>query len=505
MKALAPAASLLLRFVLPAALLLPPGLAGAQAGSNIEAIGSTPARLRLNLERTKLPGDEAMGLVGTTYLLELAPGFWAGPAAYGAITGQRGGMFTVGAEASWQRPITGPWAVELGFYAGGGGGGNAPVGGGLMLRPHVDLLWKSGAHEIGLSWSRVRFPSGGSIDSRQLGLVWNVATDFRRVPAERLDEPVRSDQRSGVGFDRVQAVAGVYRSRPGAQRVSGPPLPRNIGYAGARLERALDDRSYWGLEASGAASGGVSGYAEYLATLGREASLGGDALTVGARVALGMGGGGDVDVGGGLLMKAGSYLIARLGTDLGVTAELGWAQAPQGSFKAYYGSLALNWVLDERYSGATVPRITRMEWVGGVERYPAARRDGTMRKLDAVSLRINRYMSENFYLSAQAHSAYDGGAGGYSVGLLGIGWRTPIGPRWHAGVEALAGAAGGGGVDTAGGALVQPMAYVGFDLSPSVALRVGGGRIQGLRGPLKGDVVEISLAYTFGVTSRGVR
>ncbi len=486
-----------------AALLLATGALAQSAAGPLE---TTPARMRLNLERAELPGQEGMGLVGTSYLLELAPGLWVGPAAYGAITGSRGGLFTVGAEAGWQRPLAGPVSIELGLYAGGGGGGNAPVGGGLMLRPHVDLLWDLGGQQVGLSWSRVRFPSGGRIDSRQLGLVWNIDTEFRRVPAARLGEVARSDARSGIGFDRVQAVAGVYRPRSGARRLSGGALPRNIGYAGARLEQPIDGHRYWGLEAAGAASGGVSGYAEYLGTVGTEYGFAGDRLTFGARVAAGMGGGGDVDVGGGLLLKAGTYAIARLGIDLGVTAELGWAQAPQGSFKAMYGSLALNWVLDDPSASSAIPsRTTRMEWVGGVERYPAARRDGTTRKLDAVSLRVNRYMSERFYLSAQAHSAYDGGAGGYSVGLLGVGWRTDLGPRWHAGVEALAGAAGGGGVDTAGGALVQPMAYVGYALTPGAALRVGAGRIQGLRGPLKGDVVEVSLAFTFGVTSRGVR
>lgn len=109
-----------------------------------EPLETTPVRMRLNLERTELPGKEGMGLVGTSYLLEVVPGVWVGPAAYGAITGSRGGMFTVGAEAGWQRPLVGPLAIELGFYAGGGGGGNAPVGGGLMLRPHVDLLWNIG-------------------------------------------------------------------------------------------------------------------------------------------------------------------------------------------------------------------------------------------------------------------------------------------------------------------------------------------------------------------------
>ena len=47
----------------------------------------------------------------------------AGPfsAAYGAITGQRGGLFTIGVELAWRQRIAGPLALDLGYYAGGGG------------------------------------------------------------------------------------------------------------------------------------------------------------------------------------------------------------------------------------------------------------------------------------------------------------------------------------------------------------------------------------------------
>ncbi|WP_428423847.1 hypothetical protein [Methylibium sp.] len=488
-----------------AALIFATGGALAQSSpASADVLSSTPAQVRFGFERVKLPGGEKMGLAGTSYLLEVAPGWWFGPSAYGAITGERGGLFTVGVEGAWRHQLVGPLGIELGYYAGGGGGGSAPVGSGLMLRPHVDLLWQAGEHRFGLSLSQVRF-ADGQIDSRQLGLVWSFDTDFRHVPSERLGGRVVSHARSGIGFDRVQAVAGVYRPRSGARRVTGAPLPASIGFAGARLEQAFTDTAYWGIEANGAASGGVAGYAEYLATLGTETALWGDQLTVGARVALGMGGGGDVDVGGGLLMKASVYGISRVAGDLGVTFEGGMVNAPQGSFKALYGSVALNWILDDRVSGAVPSRTTRTEWVGGIERYRAARRDGSERDLQAVSLRVNRYIAPNVYLSGQAHSALDGGAGGYSVGLLGLGVRTSLGPRWHAGVEALAGAAGGGGVDTSGGLVMQPMAYAGYELARGLALRAGAGYIKSVRGPLSSPVFELSLAYTFGVASRGYR
>ena len=67
--------------------------------------------LHARVQRIELPGNEGMGLVGTTYLLELAPSLWFGPAAYGAISGERGGLFTLGGELAWRRASAGPLAV----------------------------------------------------------------------------------------------------------------------------------------------------------------------------------------------------------------------------------------------------------------------------------------------------------------------------------------------------------------------------------------------------------
>jgi hypothetical protein len=479
------------------------GVAAAQASG--EPLVVAPAHIRLGIEKLKLPGDENMGLVGSSYLIDIGHGFSGGPAVYGAISGQRGGLFTVGGELAWERRLAGPFSVDLGFYAGGGGGGAAPVGGGLMLRPHADLLWDFGPFLAGLSASRVRF-ANGDIDSRQLGLVLKAKTQFRYVPRDRIGQRSDLGGRSGMGFDRIQAVVGSYRPRPGAHRVSGPELGETIGFVGARLERALGNHSYWGIETSGAARGGVAGYAEFLGTAGAETTVWPNVLTVGGRVALGMGGGGDVDVGGGLLAKAGLYGTVRLTRELGLSLEGGMTRAPQGSFKAYHAALSLNWILDDPSDLTAPPRNTRTEWAGGVERYEALRSDGTTRPLQAVSLKANRFVTPLVYLTGQAHSASGGGAGGYTAGLIGIGAQTPIAGRWHAGAEALIGAAGGGGVETQGGAIAQPNAYIGYDLSRSMSLRVGAGRIKSLKnGGLDANMVDVVLAFTFGVAGHGYR
>jgi len=482
-----------------AALLCAPGLALAQADSGA-GWREKPAFARLGYETLTLPGDEKMGLVGMTYLVQPTEGLCLGPAAYGAASGQRGGFFTFGAEGALCTRLYGPLDLVAGLYVGGGGGAAAPVGGGLMLRPHVDLMWNFGALRAGVSWSKVYFPNG-DIDSDQVGLVLDLPLSFGYLPAGQGSLASWGGQRSGIGFDRFLAVAGVYAPRGDARGSSGAPLPSHIGYVGARAEAQLRPALYVGLEANGAASGGVDGYMEMLATLGTDVALGDGGVRLGGRVALGMGGGGDMPTGGGLLGKAAVDLSVPLTRDLSLGLEAGWASAPQGDFSAPFGSLALRWALDPLPGVAPVP--VRQEWSAGAEIFfDAARKDGSERDLQSVSLKYSRFVGQNLYLSGQVQSAYQGGAGAFSVGLFGVGglWRS--GEGLLAGAEFLAGAAGGGGVDTGGGAVVKPMAYVGWELTPAASLRLGAGWIKAPNGELNSPVLDLSVVFAFDVPGR---
>jgi hypothetical protein len=45
------------------------------------------------------------------------------------------------------------------------------------------------------------------------------------------------------------------------------------------------------------------------------------------------------------------------------------------------------------------------------------------------------------------------------------------------------------------------MVYAGTQFTPAVALRIGAGRIESLRGPLGATVVGATLIFTYGVTA----
>jgi hypothetical protein len=438
--------------------------AGAQAADR-------PAAWVAGVERVRLPGDEPMGLASLNYLVEAAPGWWVGPALYGAATGHRGGLFTWGVEGQRQWKLGERVRLVGGLYVGGGGGAAAPVGGGLMLRPHADLLYDLGPVTLGLSASQVRFPSG-DIRSNQLGLIVG-ANDRATLGDSSLFRP-----------RRVLLSIGRYRAT--ADHGS-------LGFVNLRAEQPLSPNFAATVEGGAAASGGADGYAEFLGGVVALWPAPDSALQAGVRVAAGLGGGGAVPTGGGTIAKA--ALLARLHLRAGwsVDVEAGRAHAFTGPFDSGYAAVSL--------ATACCSKPGDYEWTVGMHHYlHAQRRDGSRHSLQTIGLEVRTWIDGPFYAVAQAHSAVRGGAGAYSAGLLGLGagFALDRGVNWRAGAELMAGAAGGGGVSSQGGAVVQPMIWSDVAVGRSSWLRLAGGQIKSVRGELSTPVVELAWGVTLG-------
>lgn len=470
------------------------GPSGAPAAVPVTAV---PARTRLVYESVTLPGGEHMGLVGLTELLQFAPDFWAGAGVHGAASGHRGGLFVPGIEVAWS-PTLKPWlALDAGLAIGGGGGHGAPVGGGLMLRPHLDLVYKGAGFYTGPTLSVVRFGGRSGFSSTQLGWEFSVASDLR----VRLDgghgraSPASFVVADGLGFDLARAVVTRYRPRVGSPDTdTGQRLP-TIDLVGVRLERSADYGA-WGIESAGAATSGVAGYAEVLGTGSLRWPLLDRRVVLEGRVAAGLAGGGGVDTNGGVLVKGAVGASWRPLPSLGLGLEVGQLHAPQGHFDARFASASLDWRLDP--APGELRENTRMAFAAGVERYDAPRTDGTVRPLEAGVLEVDRFVTPWLYLTGQAHSAFGGGAGAYSVGVFGAGVQWPVAPWVRLGGELLGGAAGGGGVDSHG-ALVQGRAYAELPLGRVTALRLGAGRVRYVRGGQDAPLVEAQLVFNFGI------
>jgi hypothetical protein len=130
------------------------------------------------------------------------------------------------------------------------------------------------------------------------------------------------------------------------------------------------------------------------------------------------------------------------------------------------------------------------------------RNDGTSAPLDTVGLKLDRYVGQHIYLSGQAHSAYAGGAGAYSIGLIGAGVASVPSDGVRVGAELLLGAAGGGGVASGSGGIAEAIAWAGVPVTARSQLRIGVGGVRSLRGDLRSAIVEVNWTTALGLGGR---
>jgi len=270
-----------------------------------------------------------------------------------------------------------------------------------------------------------------------------------------------------------------YFSPTGVQNRSGGQQQR-IALVGARALFALGENTQLSLGAAGAASG-AQGYMQVTTGLRRNFSLGPANLFVEGGV--GFGGGGDVDTGAGPLLEASAGV--RVPVTRTLDAELSFAMigAPTGDFRATGVSLGILGNFDRpREQGVS----QRWAYTGGISFHQTGHdyflNNNTASFVVMQESSVDYFIARNLYVSANAQTALHGGVAGYAIGLLGLGYQLDLAPRWALSLEGHIGAAGGGGVNVAGGIVGGLRAELDYQVSDRWAVSVGLGHLAALRG-----------------------
>lgn len=459
-----------------------------------------------------MPNGSRAALLGGSYLVAMNDDWGVGPSAYGAAKGNFGGLFTVGFTAQHRRRLGQSSYLASSLYAGAGGGvGSADVrfGGGLMLRPELSLRNEWGNWSAGLSLAYVSFPSG-NVRGGSLGLALSYADGFRSFSPSDAGKRGSSYRRTGVGVDEISMHLGTYRPRHASVGRDGRPLGSQIGSVGATLRQYVSDGAWWGMEASGATSGGADGYMEILGMLGEDYGFAGPSLRAGWQLGAGLGGGGNLNTGSGWLIKLGPTLRWKTPWGPSLRLEAGLAGRPAGRFNANFARLSVSVPLDSLGSGAgdgapSDGRIANQALGASLQHLPRVRfKDGREESVGMLGLRITRDLSPHVYGIAQAGSAAFGRAGGYSFGLLGLGLQQSV-PSLGAlrlGMDLAVGAGGGGGIAVSGGAIAQAEAWAEWSWDRT-RLHAGLGQWRSLRGETQSSpLFNLSLDYAFGALTR---
>lgn len=485
--------------------------AGSTSPSESPALDVRDTRLRLTGERIAMPDpeEEPMGLFGLRYDLRPDDRWHLGLGGYGAVTGERGGFFTGGFQGGVQGDGPGPFQAEAGLFVGGGGGGSAPQGGGLMVRPHaavgLDLSREgAGLDAVGVEASHVHFPNGG-IESTQVGLFVEASWPALARPGHRTPEGPHGEGSSARSTsDRASSLPEEYRDRrrtlrftahrywthDGSLNTAGDRLVPTMGVVGFEYRTWLGDGLFAVLEPRGGAFGGTDGFAEitlgagYTRALDREGRI-----HAHASGGIGGAGGGRVETGGGLLVRASAGMDLALPGPFSLFLDAGVQDAPTGHFRAWTAGVGLGTSEASprpRSRDARPPEPDEAEALplaawrvrgGHLSYVDTPRRNAALHgeRVDLFTLKFDRFVGRHLFITGQAHGAYAGGAGGYAVGLVGVGGRTPAWKRLRLVGEAALGASGGGGIEVGEGFILHPSAGLSVDLGPAWSLEMLGG------------------------------
>lgn len=483
-------------------------------GENSDGIATIGGVFRTTFETLSLPADENLGLAGGTFLYEAVDWLSVGPGFYGALTGDRGGFITLGLAGDLEKEINQWVAVTAGLFvgAGGGHGGYDLSGGGLMLRPHAGITFNlRDLANAGVGISHVEFPDG-SISSTQpyvaLELPFETLIERGWPKSSRLGTV--TSVRIPSSRREISFLYRYYRPSANSRTTSGTDQHRTIGLVGARWKDYVRENIFLSIEAEGAAQGESNGFMQILLGGGYRFELT-DLTHVMLSAGAGVGGGGGVDTGGGFLLNGDLAVQQYLTDSLYLAVSGGYIDAPDGSFEALtaglqigyrYGAPALS---GETFNSAALSgydrrlfriRTVHQTYLKGGEDW---RLHHTDEDVDNLGFQFDYFPARTIYLTGQGIAAYGrGNAGAYMVGLIGAGFHYPLGntPAFID-LEALVGAAGGGGVAVGGGFVWQTNTGIGIDLTEAFSLTASIGHIDAPGGEFKANVLGVSIGYRF--------
>ncbi len=423
---------------------------------------------RLGLDSLSYDQSAINGIAGMSLLVTTDSGYYFGESIYSAALGQGGGFFVGGVELGKTTPIGERFFWDASLFIGGGGGAKQVPGDGLMLRPQLHFGVNMGRARLGVgaAWTQV---SGSAISSPSFGVTLSRALDLALVSG------------GGTGGNTEFSQMRV-RYRPyiplGSTKRSGQPLKR-MQMIGAEMIFAESDQRETFIAANGAVAGDAEGYADW--QIGQRYLLGQGGLRAYGEASVGIGGGGSVDSGGGLIASLGAGLRwqpGRVGIDLGISA----LTSITGDFLVLSPALNIGLAFGGGQRQSTDWQIS----TGLTQQFPNAnfRKSGVANTGAPLMIdtKIDLFLSDNLYMSGQAYTALAGGAGGYQIGLIGLGYRQKLAPRWSLSGEAFVGAGGGAGVDTKGGLLLAYGVDLDYALTERMFVTVGAGQVMALQG-----------------------
>ena len=289
-----------------------------------------------------------------------------------------------------------------------------------------------------------------------------------------------------------------------------------MGFLGGNLLFDVAEDLRLGVGSYGALSGQRGGFIT-LGVAGEAHQQLSDSWEARAGLFLGAGGGrgGRTLAGGGLMMRG----DLGLSYDLGSSGKLGFGVShvrfPSGVINStqpyvqydypFYSLLDSGWRAATPGGGpgraAMATHGSEFSLAGRSLRIPASvlRVDGQPhhRSMQLLGVEWITHLDERWFLKLESEGAMGGQSNGYMQILAGAGYRWPLSAATAIKLHASGGPAGGGGVDTGGGLLLDAGVALQHRFAPRVALEAGVGAMRAPSGNFRAQYLAVKLNYLF--------
>lgn len=464
--------------------------------------------LSIDMPETSITSESNMGFSGIHYNLFLNKSFYTGVGIYGAVSGERGGFFTLGINAGYQKYFNEKLYIDTGFHFGGGGGAGAPDGGGAFILPHFNLGYNLKHFSVHAGWSYINFFDGGLIKGNQLNMALEIPLDFE-YSSYKNSEINFSAQLLNNSSWKKETIKTSFLVHFNNLKVKseGPIKGNTIRLAGFEFGNYLTRNWFAFLRVDGAYSGIRGGYMDVFLGAGYHFYFNNNKTNILAKFGFGAGGGGGVDSEGGFLLYPDISIEQQLFNRVYISLNKGYLFTPNSLLSTSNYGIGLKYYLERNGSYAKektfnngkfkgIEVILKQDWYFNAKRMTNPKED-----MHQMSLQINFDISKNLFLAGQTSFANFGNAGAYGEGLIGAGIKTNNTSHTTFFTQVLAGAAGGGNISTGEGLIIKPSLGIDHKITNTLSIRSALGYVKAKGGSLSNTFVNFGLKYNFSFLS----
>ena len=474
--------------------------------------------IRLNLTTIDMPNnlfpniEDKMGLMSLDYNIFLKEWLYIGSGMKAAITGDQGGLFTLGVETGISKKLYKSLYFDTNIYFGGGGGYRYLVNDGGLINPNIGIKLKNKNYSIGLQYSYMNFYSG-EIKSNSISVFAEVPIILRMANyREALKTFIAKDYESvklwnkpatktaqQIRFDFLLPIGN-------SKRDNGTPIEETLYAVGFEYQKYMNEKTFTFVHTDAVYKGLRAGFMDLFFGIG--GNLTEDKLfNLFCKLGIGAAGG-RIAPEGGLMIYPSTGMDVKISKSYLLSFHGGFYHALDGDLQAYTTGFGIKYVgLNggihmnngtpyNQYKTKGI-RVTAENQTY----FDVLKTDAPTATLQMLALKLNYDLSKYMYATSEASFAYDGESGGYAHGLIGLGIKSPtfLKEKLEVFSEIASGAAGGAGIDTGEGIVIRSLIGMSYFLTDTFALSASRGKIIAPFGNMDSTNINIGVSFRLSI------